>query len=99
MKNKRVIEQVKDLIRTPYSFPGGYPKFLVMTNSELLDALISAVETIEWMNGCSSPARDEVDAAIEEGQAVIAKYQGKDNDQPPIRNLACHLEIYTKANR
>ena len=46
-----------------------------MTNSELLDALISAVETIEWMNGCSSPARDEVDAAIEEGRAVIAKYQ------------------------
>ena len=51
-----------------------------MTNSELLDALISAIETIEWMNGCSSPARDEVDAAIKEGRSVIAKYQGKDND-------------------
>ena len=47
-----------------------------MNNSELLDALISAVETIEWMNGCSSPARDEVESAIENGRAVIAKYQG-----------------------
>ena len=48
--------------------------------SELLEALISAIETIEWMNGCSSPARDEVDSAIAEGRAVIAKYHGKDNE-------------------
>ena len=48
-----------------------------MTNSELLDALIAAVETIEWMSGCNSPSRDEVEAAIDEGRAVIAKYQGK----------------------
>ena len=51
-----------------------------MTNSELLDALIAAVETIEWMNDCSSPARDEVESAIADGRAVIAKYQGKDNE-------------------
>ena len=51
-----------------------------MKNSELLDALIAAVETIEWMNDCSSPARDEVEAAIYEGRAVIAKYHGKDNE-------------------
>ena len=51
-----------------------------MSNSELLDALIEAVETIEWMHGCSYPASDEVKSAIEEGRAVIAKYQGKDND-------------------
>ena len=51
-----------------------------MTNSELLDALISAIETIEWMNGCSSPARDEVETAIKDGRTVIAKYQGKDNE-------------------
>ena len=51
-----------------------------MTNSELLDALISAIETIEWMNCCSSPARDEIDAAIKEGRVVIIKYQGKNND-------------------
>ena len=49
-------------------------------NLELLDALIAAVETIEWMNGCSSPARDEVELAIENGRAVIAKYQGNSND-------------------
>ena len=36
MKNKMVINQVKDLIRAPYAFPGGYPKFLVMNNSECL---------------------------------------------------------------
>ena len=29
--------------------------------SELLEALISAIETIEWMNGCSSPDKDEVE--------------------------------------
>jgi len=51
-----------------------------MTNSELLDALIAAVETLEWVNGCSSPNRDGIEEAIEEGRAVIAKYQGKDND-------------------
>lgn len=57
-----------------------------MTNSELLDALIEAVETIEWMNGCSSPARDEVEASIEDGRAVIAKYQVEDKqwDNCPV---------------
>ena len=70
-----------------------------MTNSELLDALIAAVETIEWMNGCSSPARDEVETAIEEGRAVIAKYQGKDNDQSPFRNMAGHVAVHTKTSR
>ena len=57
-----------------------------MSNSELLDALIEAVETIEWMHGCSYPARDEVESAIEEGRAVIAKYQGKDKqgDNCPV---------------
>lgn len=48
-----------------------------MTNSELLYALIEEVKTIERMNGCSSPARDEVESAIADGLAVIAKYQGK----------------------
>lgn len=69
-----------------------------MTNSELLDALISAVETIEWMNGCSSPARDEVDAAIEEVRAVITKYQeSMNNDQSQIHNLARDMEIHATA--
>ena len=36
MKNKLVIDQVKELIRAPYAFPGGYPKFLVMNDSECL---------------------------------------------------------------
>lgn len=43
--------------------------------NELLAALVSAIETLEWMAGCSSPNRDDVEAAIEEGRAVIAKYQ------------------------
>lgn len=36
MKNKNIIEQVKDIIRAPYSPVGGYPKFLVMNDSECL---------------------------------------------------------------
>lgn len=36
MKNKQIIEQVKDIIRAPYTLPGGYPKFLVMNDSECL---------------------------------------------------------------
>lgn len=36
MKNKMIIEQVKDLIRAPYSSVGCYPKFLVMDDSECL---------------------------------------------------------------
>ena len=43
---------------------------------ELLDSLRSAVETIEWMHGCSSPASDEVEEAIREGNATIAKAKG-----------------------
>lgn len=43
---------------------------------ELLAALRSAVETIEWMHGCSSPASDEVEDAIREGNATIAKAKG-----------------------
>lgn len=42
--------------------------------SEILEALISAIETIEWMNSCSSPDKDEVEEAIKEGRAIIAKY-------------------------
>ncbi len=36
MENKLIIKQVKDLIRAPYSSVGGYPKFLVMNDSECL---------------------------------------------------------------
>ncbi|OSP50050.1 hypothetical protein B7G55_19805 [Aeromonas hydrophila] len=43
---------------------------------ELLEALNEAVETIEWMHGCSSPARNEVEEAIQEGRAAIAKAKG-----------------------
>lgn len=52
------------------------PKIMIeMENkSELLEALISAIETIEWMNGCSSPNKDEVEEAIMDGRAVIARF-------------------------
>jgi protein tyrosine phosphatase (PTP) superfamily phosphohydrolase (DUF442 family) len=43
---------------------------------ELLEALNEAVETIEWMNGCSSPARNVVEEAIRDGLAAIAKAKG-----------------------
>ena len=46
---------------------------LMEQRDELLAALRSAVETIEWMHGCSSPASDEVEEAIREGNAAIAK--------------------------
>ena len=36
MKNKNIIEQVKDIIRAPYSSVGGYPKILVMNDSDCL---------------------------------------------------------------
>ncbi|MDM5132948.1 hypothetical protein OB962_18415 [Aeromonas piscicola] len=45
---------------------------------ELLEALKEAVETIEWMYGCSSPARGEIEEAIREGNAAIAKAKGGD---------------------
>ena len=43
---------------------------------ELLAALEDAVETIEWMNGCISPAVDEVEKAIREGNSAISKAKG-----------------------
>lgn len=45
---------------------------------ELLEALKEAVETIEWMHGCSSPARGEIEQAIREGNTAIAKAKGGD---------------------
>ena len=36
MENKLIIEQVKEFISAPYAFPGGYPKFLVMNDSECM---------------------------------------------------------------
>lgn len=45
-------------------------------SDELLAALNEAVETIEWMHGCSSPARNEVEEAIQDGLAAIAKAKG-----------------------
>lgn len=47
-----------------------------MDNTELLEALISAVETLEWINGCSSPNRDGIEEAIKEAREIIAKHQG-----------------------
>ena len=38
-----------------------------------VEALYSAVQTMEWMHGCSAPADDEVEKAIREGkQALVA---------------------------
>ena len=49
---------------------------LITERDELLAALEDAVETIEWMNGCSSPAVDEIERAIREGNSAIAKAKG-----------------------
>ena len=49
---------------------------LMGQRDELLVALKDAVETIEWMYGCSSPASDEIEKSISEGNAVIAKAEG-----------------------
>ena len=49
---------------------------LIAERDELLAALEDAVETIEWMNGCSSPAVDEIEKAIREGNSAIAKAKG-----------------------
>lgn len=32
MKNLEMVEQVKDFIRQPYAWPGGYPKILLMSD-------------------------------------------------------------------
>ncbi len=37
----------------------------------LRKALTSAVETIEWMHSCTSPADDEVEQAIQDGRTAI----------------------------
>lgn len=49
---------------------------LIKQRDDLLAALEDAVETIEWMNGCSSPAVDEVEKAIREGNSAISKAKG-----------------------
>lgn len=57
-------------------YPAAEIDELKRQRDELLAALRSAVETIEWMHGCSSPASDEVEKAISEGNATIAKAKG-----------------------
>ena len=42
----------------------------------LRNALVSAVETIECMHGCTSPASDEVERAIQDGRTAL-KEAGK----------------------
>ena len=39
MKNKPEIRAAKELARNPYTWPGGYPKFAVMSDGECLCAL------------------------------------------------------------
>jgi len=34
MKNANIIRQVKDAARQPYAWPGGYPKFVCMSDGE-----------------------------------------------------------------
>lgn len=43
--------------------------------TDILKALQSALETIEWMNGCTSPAQDEIDKAILEAKKAIAEHK------------------------
>ena len=51
---------------------------LIATAPELLTALESAVETIEWLRVASNPAEDEIERAIASAQAIIRKARGKD---------------------
>jgi hypothetical protein len=50
---------------------------LIAAAPELLEALKSAVETIEWMRACTDPAEDEIDKEIEAALAVISKATGE----------------------
>ena len=49
---------------------------LIAAAPALLEALKSAVETIEWMRFSTAPADDEVEKAIREGNAAIASAKG-----------------------
>ena len=61
-------------------FMGAYePDVKVDTAPDLLSALENALETIEWMYGCSSPADSEVEIAIAETRAAIANAKGAKN--------------------
>ena len=39
MKNQTQIRAAKELARNPYAWPGGYPKFAVMSDGECMCAL------------------------------------------------------------
>lgn len=47
---------------------------------ELVRALQSAVDTIEWIYGCTEPATDEIEKAIRNGKEALAKAKGAKHD-------------------
>lgn len=61
MKNSRAIEilkQVKDYIRAPYAWPGGYAKILVMHDGEVLCADCARADFRLIVSSTRTGARD-----------------------------------------
>ena len=50
---------------------------LTQQRDKLLAALKDALDTVEWMHGCTAPADDEVERAIREASAAIAEVEGE----------------------
>ena len=57
--------------------PCDYCKRMNESAPELLEALKSARDTIEWILGCTEPSRDEIEKAIKEADTVIAEAEGR----------------------
>jgi len=78
-----VIEAVKDLIRQPHTWPGGYSKRLVMADGEVLCCACAKAEFPSIVQSTKSHARDGWEAA-----GVDVHWEG-----PPDYCAHCNVEM------
>ena len=83
MKNQ-ILEKVKDAIRNPYAWPGGYPVYVVMADGELLCRDCARSEYKLIADSTKTDRRDSWQAA---GTMIL--WEGTDNY---CAHCSCELE-------
>lgn len=63
MARNEIMQSVKDFIREPFAFPGGYPKVLIMADSECLCPKCAKSEYRQISNATRHNLRDGWQAA------------------------------------
>jgi hypothetical protein len=82
---RTVLQSVREFIRQPYAWPGGYPKFLVMDDGETICATCARAEYRQISNATRHGLRDGWQAG-----AVALHMEGE-----PLQCGHCSGEIFS----